>query len=44
MRLTTSKTVKIINFKKHVYIKDLKNKYVYELKYKIVRLKAQRTI
>ena len=32
------------NFKKHVHIKNLKNKYVYELKYKIVQLKIQQTI
>ena len=25
-----------VNFEKHVHIKNLKNKYVYELKYKIV--------
>ena len=33
-----------VNFEKHVHIEDLKNKYVYELKYKIVRLKTRRTI
>ena len=33
-----------VGFERHVYIKDLKNKYAYELKYKIVRLKAQQTI
>ena len=33
-----------VNFEKHVHIKDLKNKYVYKLKYKIVRLKTQRTV
>ena len=33
-----------VNLEKHVHIKDLKNKYVYELKYKIVRLKVRRTI
>ena len=25
-----------VNFEKHVYIKSLKNKYIYKLKYKIV--------
>ena len=29
-----------INFEKHVHIEILKNKYVYKLKYKIVRLKT----
>ena len=33
-----------INLEKHVHTKNLKNKYVYELKYKVVRLKVQRTI
>ena len=33
-----------VNLKKHIHIKNLKNKYIYELKYKIVRLKARRTI
>ena len=33
-----------VNLEKHVHIKGLKNKYVYKLKYKIVRLKTQRTI
>ena len=33
-----------VNLEKHVHIENLKNKYVYELKYKIVRLKARRTI
>ena len=33
-----------VNFKKHVHIKNLKNKYVYKLKYKIIQLKTQRTI
>ena len=33
-----------VNLEKHVHIKDLKNKYAYKLKYKIVQLKAQRTI
>ena len=28
-----------VNFKKHVHIKNLKNKYVYKLKYKIIQLK-----
>ena len=30
-----------VNFEKHVHIENLKNKYVYELKYKIVRLKTR---
>ena len=29
-----------VNLEKHVHIKDLKNKYVYKLKYKIVQLKV----
>ena len=33
-----------VNFEKHVHIENLKNKYVCELKYKIVRLKVRRTI
>ena len=33
-----------VNLEEHVYIKGLKNKYAYELKYKIVRLKVRRTI
>ena len=33
-----------VNLEKHVHIKNLKNKYVYKLKYKIVRLKIRRTI
>ena len=33
-----------VNLEKHVHIENLKNKYVYELKYKVVRLKARRTI
>ena len=33
-----------VNFEKHVHIENLKNKYVYKLKYKIVQLKTQRTI
>ena len=33
-----------VNFEKHVHIENLKNKYVYELKYKIVQLETQRTI
>ena len=33
-----------VNFEEHVHIKNLKNKYVYKLKYKIVRLKARRTV
>ena len=33
-----------VNLEKHVHIKGLKNKYAYELKYKIVRLKVRRTI
>ena len=33
-----------VNLEKHVHIEDLKNKYVYELKYKVVRLKVRRTI
>ena len=33
-----------VNFEKHVHIENLKNKYVYKLKYKIVRLKVRRTI
>ena len=33
-----------VNLEKHVHIEDLKNKYVYKLKYKIVQLKVQRTI
>ena len=33
-----------VNFEKHVHIENLKNKYVYKLKYKIVRLKVQRTV
>ena len=33
-----------VNFKEHVHIEDLKNKYAYKLKYKIVRLKIQRTV
>ena len=33
-----------VNFEKHVHIKNLKNKYVYKLKYKIVQLKIRRTI
>ena len=33
-----------VNLEKHVHIEDLKNKYVYGLKYKVVRLKARRTI
>ena len=33
-----------VNLEKHVHIKDLKNKYVYKLKYKIVQLKIRRTI
>ena len=33
-----------VNFEKHVYIEDLKNEYVYKLKYKVVQLKARRTV
>ena len=33
-----------VSFEKHVHIENLKNKYVYELKYKIVRLKVRRTV
>ena len=33
-----------VNLKKHVHIENLKNEYVYKLKYKIVRLKARRTV
>ena len=33
-----------VNLKKHVHTEDLKNKYAYKLKYKIVRLKVRRTI
>ena len=33
-----------VNLEKHVHIENLRNKYVYKLKYKIVRLKVQRTI
>ena len=33
-----------INLERHVHIEGLKNKYVYKLKYKIVRLKVRRTI
>ena len=33
-----------VNLEEHVHIKDLKNKYVYKLKYKIVQLKTRRTI
>ena len=33
-----------VNLEKHVHIKDLKSKYVYKLKYKIVRLKVRRTV
>ena len=33
-----------VNFKKHVHIEGLRNKYVYKLKYKVVRLKARRTV
>ena len=33
-----------VNLEEHVHIENLKNEYTYELKYKIVRLKARRTI
>ena len=33
-----------VNLEKHVHIENLKNKYVYKLKYKIVRLKTRRTV
>ena len=33
-----------VNLEKHVYIKDLKDKYVYKLKYKVVRLKVRRIV
>ena len=33
-----------VNFKKHVHTENLKNKYAYKLKYKIVRLKIRRTV
>ena len=33
-----------VNLKKHVHIENLKSEYVYELKYKIVRLEIQRAI
>ena len=33
-----------VGLKKHVHTKSLKNKYVYELKCKIVRLKARQAI
>ena len=33
-----------VNLEKHVHIESLKNKYVYELKYKIIQLKVQQTI
>ena len=33
-----------VNLEKHVHIEDLKDKYIYKLKYKIVRLKVRRTI
>ena len=33
-----------VNLEKHVHTENLKNKYIYELKYKIVRLKARQTI
>ena len=33
-----------VNFEKHIHTENLKNKYVYKLKYKIVRLKTRRTI
>ena len=33
-----------VNLEKHVHIEGLKNKYAYELKYKVVRLKARRTV
>ena len=33
-----------VNFEEHVHIESLKNKYIYELKYKIIRLKVRRTI
>ena len=33
-----------VGFEEHVHIEGLKNKYVYELKYKIVRLKVRRTV
>ena len=33
-----------VNLEKHVHIENLKNKYVYKLKYKIVRLEIRRTI
>ena len=33
-----------VNLEKHVHIEDLKNKYAYGLKYKVVQLKVRRTI
>ena len=33
-----------VNLEKHVHIEDLRNKYVYKLKYKIVQLKTRRTV
>ena len=33
-----------VSLEKHVHTEGLKNKYAYKLKYKIVQLKAQRTI
>ena len=33
-----------VNLKKHVHIEGLKSEYVYELKYKVVRLKVRQTI
>ena len=33
-----------VNLEKHVHTEGLKNKYVYGLKYKVVRLKARRAV
>ena len=33
-----------VNFEKHVHIESLKNKYVYKLKCKVVRLKIRRIV
>ena len=33
-----------VNLEEYVHIKNLRNKYVYKLKYKVVRLKVRRTV
>ena len=33
-----------VSLEKHVHTEDLRNKYAYKLKYKVVRLKARRAI